>query len=292
MKICHLKYKELLPGDFSIKHKIAEQADRNDFHIHDACEIVLILSDNVKCAVGDKNYILAPNTILLFNNMDLHRLSLYRPGIYDRYVIYFVPEYIQSFSSKETDLLEAFFFRPFPDPQIVSLEPKQAEHFQALLDKICAYQSDDSGKLYGRDLHVKFLLGELLLFVNGVYRKHHNITSNSIASGNSLIYSLINYIHRNLSEDLSLEKLASTFFINKYYLCELFNNVTGTSPNQYIIGCRIMKAKELLSLNLSVETVCDQVGYNNLSHFSRSFKQRTGVSPKKFSLSHHRTGAK
>ncbi|MCA5962728.1 helix-turn-helix transcriptional regulator [Blautia sp. RD014234] len=56
--------------------------------------------------------------------------------------------------------------------------------------------------------------------------------------------------------------------------------MTGTSPNQYLIRCRIIKAKELLLQGFSVESVCMMTGYNSLPHFSRSFKSQTGISPK------------
>jgi AraC-like DNA-binding protein len=39
--------------------------------------------------------------------------------------------------------------------------------------------------------------------------------------------------------------------------------------------------------NYSVDEVCDLVGYNNLSHFSRSFKQHTGHSPKQYQSMEH-----
>ena len=35
---------------------------------------------------------------------------------------------------------------------------------------------------------------------------------------------------------------------------------------------------------MTVEQVCSQVGYNNLSHFSRAFKKHTGMSPKQFQM--------
>lgn len=279
------QYKELLPDDFSIQHKITNKAEKSDFHIHDELEMFLALSDNVKCYLNKKSYVLAKNTMLLFNNMDLHQISLFKPGVNDRYVLYFKPEYINSYSSEQTNLLDAFFFRPFPDSQIIPLSQEQIDVFLVLLDKICScYQDNHSKDIYGRDLQFKFLLGELLLFINRVYRQFHNITANNPGSEYNRIYSLINYVHKNLTEDLSLEDLSRQFFINKFHLCSLFKKVTGTSPNQYIINCRIMKAKELLSQNISVEKVCELVGYNNLSHFSRTFKRHIGYSPKKYSL--------
>jgi AraC-like DNA-binding protein len=49
----------------------------------------------------------------------------------------------------------------------------------------------------------------------------------------------------------------------------------------------MIKAKELLMKDYSVEEVCDLAGFNNLPHFSRSFKQHTGCSPKRYQLTMH-----
>ena len=56
----------------------------------------------------------------------------------------------------------------------------------------------------------------------------------------------------------------------------------GTTPNQYIINCRVQKAKELLLNGASVERACAESGFNNLSHFSRIFKSKVGQSPKQY----------
>ncbi|MFR2690458.1 MAG: helix-turn-helix domain-containing protein [Enterocloster bolteae] len=176
-----------------------------------------------------------------------------------------------------------FFLKAVLESIHPAADHSQAEECLTQLKRLITCNDDTAKQDYGYDLKVKFLLGEFLIFINNLYRKYHNISSDTITSSYSLIYSVINHIHTHLSDELSLELLSSTFYINKFYLCNLFKNVTGTSPNQYIISCRIMKAKELLSQNLPVDSVCSLVGYKNLSHFSRIFKQHTGLSPKQYS---------
>jgi AraC-like DNA-binding protein len=217
--------------------------------------------------------------------MDLHHISpAAQSGVNNRYVLYFKPEYISSFSSERTDLLECFFFRPFTDPFLLPLTEQNAGELIALYENLIAvtgeaYPNENS---FGHDLRIKFILGDLLIRVNTFYRQAHNISTDSIGGDCSRIYQVINYLHRSYINDISLDLLAKEFAINKFYLCILFKKVTGMSPTQYLINCRLMKAKELLLRNYSVDEVCDLAGYNNLSHFSRSFKQHTGKSPKQY----------
>ena len=73
-------------------------------------------------------------------------------------------------------------------------------------------------------------------------------------------YEIISYLHTHYQEELTLDELAKRFYTNKYSLCALFREATGSSPNQYLIQCRLQKAMELLLKEPTVETVCRQTG--------------------------------
>jgi AraC family transcriptional regulator len=60
-----------------------------------------------------------------------------------------------------------------------------------------------------------------------------------------------------------------------------FKQSTGFSPYQYLIKCRVDKAKELLQHKDSlIAQTARTVGFANQSHLSRHFKRWFGVSPK------------
>jgi YesN/AraC family two-component response regulator len=65
-------------------------------------------------------------------------------------------------------------------------------------------------------------------------------------------------------------------------LGHIFKKATGFSVNEYIINCRIIKARELLKENLPVSKTGEMVGYCNVSHFIRTFSKLTGLSPKQY----------
>jgi AraC-like DNA-binding protein len=293
MKYSHEEYRELLNPSFSVTHKIAAINDKFDFHIHDQFELLLNLSDDICCTIGDTTYDVKKNTLLIFNNLDLHHMFMkYHRGIYNRYVLHFLPEIIAPFSSSDTDLLECFFYRPFKDANILPLPQEMADKVQCLLDRLIEANTHkkEPKDSYGHDLNIQFLLGELLIKVNLIYRQMHSIRLKNEQGGNSYgkIYTIINYMNMNYMKNISLDSLAKRFYINKSYLCSLFKDVIGMSPMQYRIHCRVQHAKELLIENHSVNEACDLTGYNNLSHFSRSFKQCTGKSPKQFQSINHR----
>jgi AraC family transcriptional regulator len=55
----------------------------------------------------------------------------------------------------------------------------------------------------------------------------------------------------------------------------------GVTPHQYILQCRIDKAKYLLQHSeLSIADIAARVGFCDQSHFTRYFKRIVGVTPK------------
>ncbi|WP_197036096.1 helix-turn-helix domain-containing protein [Fischerella sp. PCC 9605] len=93
----------------------------------------------------------------------------------------------------------------------------------------------------------------------------------------------IDYIQAHLAEDISLETIATEVGMSRYYFCRLFKQSTGMSPYQYLLKCRIERAKVLLLQGQqSITDIAIQVGFANQSQFGRHFKRFTGVTPKQF----------
>ncbi|GAA6621556.1 helix-turn-helix transcriptional regulator [Scytonema sp. NUACC26] len=93
----------------------------------------------------------------------------------------------------------------------------------------------------------------------------------------------IEYISDNLNLDLSLNVLAAMLGMSPYYFERLFKQSVGRTPHQYILHCRIERAKQLLQDNeLSIGEIACQVGCKNHSHFSKLFRKLTGMSPKTY----------
>ena len=93
---------------------------------------------------------------------------------------------------------------------------------------------------------------------------------------------LIKYIPANIAEPLSLDSLSAQFFFDKYHMCHIFKSATGFSVMEYIIHCRVLKARELLRQGLRVQEVGERVGFRNNAHFIRTFGALTGTSPKRY----------
>ncbi|HLR26305.1 MAG TPA: AraC family transcriptional regulator [Fodinibius sp.] len=93
---------------------------------------------------------------------------------------------------------------------------------------------------------------------------------------------VIVYIEEHLSEQLSLEKLAEEAHLNKYQLIRLFRKEQNTTPWKFLIGKRIDKAKEMLEKGIAPGQIAVETGFYDQPHFSRSFREETGRTPKEY----------
>lgn len=91
---------------------------------------------------------------------------------------------------------------------------------------------------------------------------------------------IIDYIHENYQQDISLESIADTFWLHKVYLAKIFKQETGKSVNEYIRCLRIEKAKELLAQeNIKISEIVSTAGFNNPQSFYTLFKKYVGMKP-------------
>lgn len=94
---------------------------------------------------------------------------------------------------------------------------------------------------------------------------------------------VLTYIQTHLDQDITLVELANLAGMSSHYFACLFKQSIGFSPHQYLIDCRIKRAKQLLAQQeLPIVEICQQVGYQSQSYFTKIFRKHTGITPKKF----------
>lgn len=94
---------------------------------------------------------------------------------------------------------------------------------------------------------------------------------------------ICSFIEQNLSEDLSLVRLADEFHFNPSYLSRLFKQERGVNLSDYMDELRIRKAKELLKREeLKIAEVGGLIGYEMPQSFTRFFKKWTGLTPQEY----------
>ncbi len=88
------------------------------------------------------------------------------------------------------------------------------------------------------------------------------------------------WIHDHLHEDLTLLDLSQRFHYSVSYISMLFKKEIGTGFQEYLLDCRMQRAKHLLlDPALRISDIAEQVGYTNPKAFSISFRKACGIPP-------------
>jgi two-component system, response regulator YesN len=91
------------------------------------------------------------------------------------------------------------------------------------------------------------------------------------------------WIKLHLGVNITIEKIAREIPMNPTYFCEYFKSQTGETILDYVTKTRIEKAKELLvTTDLKIYDIAEQVGYADTKYFSKLFKKYYGEVPSKF----------
>ncbi|MBE1284164.1 MAG: helix-turn-helix domain-containing protein [Rhodobacteraceae bacterium] len=94
---------------------------------------------------------------------------------------------------------------------------------------------------------------------------------------------VLDYIHSNLAEDLSLSEMADIAAMSVTRFAKTFKTVLGQSPLQYVIAARLDLASVLLKTSKhSVAEIAWKVGYQDVSRFGQHFKRKFGTTPAAF----------
>lgn len=90
----------------------------------------------------------------------------------------------------------------------------------------------------------------------------------------------IRYIDENFVENISVEKISKNTGFCPLYFNKLFKLYTGESIPQYVRRKRLEFACRLLSqTDKSIEQICLDVGYSDIKHFYKFFKENRKMTP-------------
>lgn len=102
-------------------------------------------------------------------------------------------------------------------------------------------------------------------------------------TNNFVINKILKYLHLNIESEISLENLAEKLNLSASYISSCFKKQMGISIMKYAKKIRIDRAKVLLTTtDISILDLSVSLGFYDQSHFSKTFKKFTGVSPSKY----------
>ena len=94
------------------------------------------------------------------------------------------------------------------------------------------------------------------------------------------IHAAISFIRQNYNKQIGIDDITSVANMSRFHFIRVFKRHMGVTPYDYLIGCRISKAKILLrTTSKSVFEIAEEVGYKSKSNFIAKFRDLTGMTP-------------
>ena len=234
-------------------------------HHHSQYELILVAEGEVRFFVEHSSYNLHAG--------EKHSISILAFP-YRRYVLSVSSDFC-SLHIQEPFLLSILSHRPEGFCHKITLDSfiyKKIEHHFQLL----TYESHSREALWEQRCLLIFNDLLILLFRNcGKYfpqKKDQSILQ--------LVVHVQKYIGLHYPEPLTLDYIASIFYVSKYYLSRVFKEITGYGYKEYLLLYRLNQAKKLLeSTNTPVLEISVLTGFKNVNHFIRSFRIHENTTP-------------
>lgn len=134
----------------------------------------------------------------------------------------------------------------------------------------------------------EFMIENLSLLIAGslVRQVKHNLPSkpHNIPRGKAEnIKKVIDYMNENYTAGISCTELSKLINMDKFGFIRSFKAQTGKTPYEYLLDLKIEKAKKMLRLNgYSITEISMLCGFSSHSHFTSTFRKKTGVSPTEY----------
>ena len=146
----------------------------------------------------------------------------------------------------------------------------------ASLNKLVNLSMEDNpAKEAMADLSLKLFLLRLI--------QTQNLVSISTKQKNNKIQPAIDYVHKHLSEKISVAKMAQESCMSQSAFYQYFKDTLNITPLEYVLRARIDHAKKLMAdASITIAEISYASGFNNLNYFTKVFKKLEGITPSKY----------
>jgi len=254
---------------------------------HDFWEFVYVDAGEIEVTADDNGYALKQGDIIFHKPNERHSLWANNRIAPNVIVVSFecrspAMRYFENktfhLGDRERNLLASavkYGFRafepPFDDPRNHRLVPKP-------------------DAVFGAEQHLRLYLE--LLFMSIVSHDYADAGANRLStaakerSENDVTGTLIAFMEKHVSGDLTLDEMCEHLHISKTFLVRLFKQKTGLSVMKFYKNLKIDKAKTLIrERQHNFTEIADLLGYSSIHGFSRHFKQVTDLTPTEYARS-------
>lgn len=251
---------------------------QDGWHFHPQIEIIAVRSGRMEIHTPVEVYHLQAGDVLMLGSCQPHLDLRKQNEVVDYVALQFELEAF--FDSNMLPYLYLFQESMLPLVELNTLF-KDSELRQQFYSTVIELQQEHQQKQRGYELAINYLVKKCIFLL----LRHDNMgllgPSRSINDSN--LKSVFDYVEAHLSDKISAQQACHLVNFSYTYFLKYFKQIMGISFTDYVIHRRIKYAERLLlTEDLSIAQIAEQVGLPNISHFYKLFKRHHQCSPKSF----------
>ena len=265
--------------DFEIYYYNDTETVKVSSHVHRHFELYFYLEGNTSYEIKGVEYPLEYGDIVVIPPGVPHHAVLHNVDVpYRRFVVWV------------SDKLGLNMYDIFPSVNYIKTRPDDWQEkyifhcdkvtYGELLHILFQMLEEQNSREYGRDDLLLLRLTELTLLICRIMDR--DINPKGRQREKELYEKVMMYISDHLEEEMSLDLLASLFYVSKYHLAHNFKENMGLSIHQYILKKRLSACADAILLNEKISEVYLMYGFNDYPSFFRAFRKEYGMSPREY----------
>ena len=153
-----------------------------------------------------------------------------------------------------------------------------ANLYKRMFERAKELEEELMKKSYGSSVMANSMLLQLCVKL-GRNRDKGQQLAEHLQVSDERIRRMLMFLEEHLSEEITIEALAETFFISKFHMMRLFKKETGQSIVEYITEQRLSLARDFICQGIPATESCFRAGFGSYSSFTRAYRKRFGTTP-------------
>lgn len=251
------------------------------FHYHSFYEVIYVLEGEYSSMLENRTYNLKKGDFLLIDINVLHRYNYIekRHDSSKRIILWVSAAMLEELSGKDMNLTACFSNR---DSCAWHFPIYYEEMLRGFLLKLAMSGGFEAELPGAKTVMDKGFLALFFSYLNLLCSRQEYLFHSEDSEQHGLVKQVNDYIEEHIREKITTDELASVVHMSQYYFLRKFKELTGVTVHSYLLQKRLIIACEELRKGKPVTQVCQECGFSDYSSFLRNFKQKFGISPRKY----------
>lgn len=239
-------------------------------HSHNEIEFIQVIEGNGLVLKNDKTFLLQSHHIYVIDARNAH-IVYPQPDDCNNYIRNKIVVNADSFMNFYTNIgMEKVVKKLFNASPVPTAENPEIDEIYKIIFELCNSRKPEN---------IGFAHGYLTKLIHWIYSNSETKKTNDNKNTIQKILDIIN----EKEGHTSLDEISSILHMDKYYLCHLFKQKTGTTLSSYISDKIFEKSCKLLeNTTYSVEQIAFLCGFSSSASLTRFFKTKCGLTPSKY----------